>query len=143
LTKEEPATWRRSIYSYWKRALKFPMFEVFDQPDTMITCERRNTTTVPTQALTLLNNEFVLLQSRHLATRVGKKAGEDPAAQASAAYRMTLSRDPRPNELKSTLSFLAKQREYHAGRKVVDPAHEALTDLSNVILNLNEFIYIN
>ena len=143
LTKEEPATWRRSIYSYWKRALKYPMFEVFDQPDTMITCEQRNTTTVPTQALTLLNNEFVLLQSRHLATRVLQKAGRDPAAQAEAVYHMSLSRDPRPAELKSALSFLAKQRDYHTGRTGVDAVHESLTDLCNVILNLNEFVYIN
>ena len=72
LTKEEPATWRRSVYSYWKRARKAPMFEVFDEPDTMITCERRSSTTVPTQALTLLNDEFVLIQSRYFAERVLK-----------------------------------------------------------------------
>jgi uncharacterized protein DUF1553 len=123
--------------------MKYPIFEVFDQPDTMVTCERRNTTTVPTQALTLLNNEFVLVQSRHLATRVLEKAGQDPAAQAGAVYRISLSRDPRPAELKSTLSFLAKQREYHARRTGVDAVHESLTDLCNVILNLNEFLYIN
>src|SRR5204862_3512608 len=74
LTKEEPATWRRSVYSYWKRARKAPMFEVFDQPDTMVSCERRSVTTVPTQALTLLNDEFVLLQSRYFAERVKKAA---------------------------------------------------------------------
>jgi hypothetical protein len=59
LTKEEPATWRRSVYSYWKRGMKFPMFDVHDQPDQNVTTEKRNITTVPTQALTLLNNEFV------------------------------------------------------------------------------------
>ncbi len=143
LTKEDHSTWRRSIYSYWKRALKYPMFEVFDQPDSMVTCERRNTTTVPTQALTLMNNEFVLLQSRHLATRVRQKAGADPEAQVQAAYRMSLNRSPRPDEVNTTLSFLARQRAYHAGRSGAEPDHEALTDLCNVILNLNEFVYIN
>ncbi|MCI0418577.1 MAG: DUF1553 domain-containing protein, partial [Acidobacteria bacterium] len=64
LTKEEASTWRRSIYAYWKRGLKYPMFEVHDQPDPNVTCERRNVTTVPTQALTMLNNEFVLIQAR-------------------------------------------------------------------------------
>ena len=43
------------------------MFEVHDQPDPNVTCEKRNVTTVPTQALTLLNNEFVLIQARHFA----------------------------------------------------------------------------
>ena len=74
MTKEEPATWRRSVYTYWKRGLKYPMFEVHDQPDLNVTCEKRNVTTVPTQALTLLNNEFVLLQARHLAERVAREA---------------------------------------------------------------------
>src|SRR6185369_1002224 len=94
LTKEEPATWKRSIYSYWKRARKAPMFEVFDEPDTMVSCERRSVTTVPTQALTLLNNEFVLLQSRYFAERVKKAVNEDPGGQITQAYRMALSRDP-------------------------------------------------
>ncbi len=39
------------------------MFEVHDQPDPNVTCEKRNVTTVPTQALTLLNNEFVLIHA--------------------------------------------------------------------------------
>src|SRR3954453_19416287 len=88
LTKEEPGTWRRSVYSYWKRARKAPMFEVFDEPDTMVSCERRSTTTVPTQALTLLNNEFVLLQSKYFAARVRQEGGESPAALIQSAYRI-------------------------------------------------------
>ena len=40
--------------------MKYPMFEVFDQPDATLSCERRDVTTVPTQALTLFNNEFFL-----------------------------------------------------------------------------------
>ncbi len=143
LTTEEPSTWRRSVYSYWKRAMKYPMFEVFDQPDTMVTCERRNTTTVPTQALTLMNNEFVLVQSRHFADRVRQAAADDPAAQIRTAYRLALGRDPRPNELQDNAEFLSRQHQYHAGRAVADAAQEALTDLCNVILNLNEFLYIN
>ena len=50
LTKEEPSTWRRAVYAYVKRGLKYPMFEVFDEPDLNVSCERRATSTVPTQA---------------------------------------------------------------------------------------------
>ena len=142
LTKEEPSTWKRSVYSYWKRARKYPMFEVFDQPDTMVTCERRNSTTVPTQALTLLNNEFVLLQSKHFAARVRQTAGEAQEAQVKAAYQLALSRDPAPRELADNLRFLDEQRGYHAARPEGDPGALALTDLCNVILNLNEFLYV-
>jgi hypothetical protein len=142
LTKEEPSTWRRSVYAYWKRARKFPMFEVFDQPDTMVTCERRNSTTVPTQALTLLNNEFVLLQSQHFATRVRQAGGQTPESQIKIAYQLALSRDPAPAELAANIRFLEEQRAHHQAKPDGDPDLRALTDLCNVILNLNEFIYV-
>jgi hypothetical protein len=142
LTKEEPATWRRSVYSYWKRGMKYPMFDVHDQPDQNVTAEKRNITTVPTQALTLLNNEFVLLQARHLAERVMRDAGAaDAAAQVRMLYRIALSREPAPAELARQLEFIQKQRAFRAAAENADLA--ALIDLSHVMLNANEFVYIN
>ena len=136
LTKEEPATWRRSVYSYWKRGMKYPMFDVHDQPDQNVTTERRNVSTVPTQALTLLNNEFVLLQSRYLAERVAAEAGPDAAAQVKLLYRITLGRQPTEKELTGDLQFLNKERELSQGSA-------PLTHLAHVMLNSNEFVYIN
>jgi hypothetical protein len=153
LTKEGPDTWRRSIYSYWKRGMKFPMFDVHDQPDQNVTTEKRNTTTVPTQALTLLNNEFVLLQARHLADRVMRESGSnDPAARVKTLYRIALSRQPSETELARQLEFLREQRDFQArkaagsnsnGATEPNPELAALTDLSHVMLNANEFVYIN
>jgi hypothetical protein len=140
LTKEEPATWKRSVYSYWKRARKAPMFEVFDEPDAMQTCERRSVTTVPTQALTMLNNEFVLLQSKYFAERVKKATGNDPMEEIRQAYRIALSRDPSAKEMAESRQFLEKQRAHHSAKP--DPAIAALTDLCNVMVNLNEFVYV-
>ena len=141
LTKEQPATWKRSVYSYWKRARKAPMFEVFDQPDTMTTCERRTVTTVPTQALTLLNDEFVLIQSRYFAERV-RQIGADPVGQIRSAYRIALGRDPSAREMTDSRQFLEKQRAHHESKGTADPPLAALTDLCNVMVNLNEFIYV-
>ena len=74
-------SWRRSVYVYRKRGLPFPMFEVFDLPDQNTSCGRRNVSTVPTQALTLLNDEFVLRQAKLFADRVrGSGAGRSGAA---------------------------------------------------------------
>jgi len=153
LTTEEPSNWRRGIYSYWKRGLKYPMFEVHDQPDPNVTCERRNTTTVPTQALTLSNNEFVLIQARYFAKRVVRDAGDGTEKQIQTLYRVALSRAPDEEELKSALSFVQKQRDYHlkrepasgseAIRSVSDVNLASLTDLAHVMLNSNEFVYIN
>jgi hypothetical protein len=152
LTKEEPSTWRRSVYVYWKRGLKYPMFEVHDQPDPNVTCEKRNVTTVPTQALTLLNNEFVLIQARHLAARVAREAGNDPVAQIRMMHRIALSREPGQEELAAFQAFLRKQQEYHIARASAGDSGAnsgdsavlaALTDVAHVMLNANEFVYIN
>lgn len=143
LTKEEPSTWRRGVYSYYKRAMKYPMFEVLDLPDSNITCEGRSSTTVPTQALTLMNDEFVLVQARHFAERIEEQAGKDAGAQIRTAWRIALGREPSAAELKENLAFLAKQRAYHDSKTPNQPEQMALTDLCAVVLNLNEFVYIN
>ncbi|HEV8131528.1 MAG TPA: PSD1 and planctomycete cytochrome C domain-containing protein [Acidobacteriota bacterium] len=153
LTHEEPSTWRRSIYAYSKRGLKYPLFEVHDQPDPNVTCERRNVTTVPTQALTLLNNEFVLIQARYFAQRVVHEAGSDIAKQIDVLYRIAVSRKPTRRELEQSQAFIQKQRNYHASRRlgsdsVSDSTADraslaALTDLAHVMLNASEFVYIN
>jgi uncharacterized protein DUF1553/uncharacterized protein DUF1549/cytochrome c len=152
LTREEPSNWRRSVYSYWKRGLKYPMFEVHDQPDPNVTCERRNTTTVPTQALTLSNNEFVLIQAKYFAERVAREAGPDAEKQIQILFRVALSRAPDQRELKSALSFVQRQQDYHLKLKPASSSEgsspggtalAALTDLAHVMLNSNEFVYIN
>jgi hypothetical protein len=128
VTRDEPSTWRRSIYARVKRNLKYPMFEVFDQPNASLSCERRDVTTVPTQALTLFNNETFLLQSQHLAGRVEREAGEDPAAQIRLLYRIVFSRDASAKELHQAQDFLKQS---------------SLAELAHVALNSNEFVYIN
>ena len=138
VTDDGPDIWRRGVYSYYKRGMKYPMFEVFDQPDPNVTCESRSVTTVPTQALTLLNNEFVLTQARAFAQRVLTAAGPEQEAQVRAAYRLSLSREPQPAELRANVEFLNRQLSAHGGSALA-----ALTDLCDVILNLNEFLYIN
>ncbi len=140
MTEPGPEVWRRSVYSYQKRGLRYPMFDVFDQPNMNVTCERRNITTVPTQALTLLNNAFVLEQAEAFARRVRARAGADADAQIRAAYRIALARGATQSELAANRAFLARQSDYHARSE--DPSFAALVDLCDVVLNLNEFVYI-
>jgi hypothetical protein len=122
-----PRVWRRSIYVYRKRGLPFPLFEVFDLPDQNLTCSRRNVSTVPTQALTLLNNEFVLRQARLFADRVQEAAPNQPAELVRVAYELALGRPPTDQEKRLALEFLQKQK---------------LVDFTHVLLNLNEFVYL-
>jgi hypothetical protein len=136
VNEEGPEVWRRGVYAYSKRGMKYPMFEVFDQPDPNVTCESRVVSTVPTQALTLLNNDFVLRQARAFAERVLRQAGPEQEAQVRLAYEIALSRPPSENEMKSNIAFLNRQMR-------AQTSLEALTDLCDVILNLNEFLYMN
>ena len=119
------------------------MFEVFDLPSLNSSCERRITTTVPTQALTLMNGEFVTLQSKLFAERLVREADKDHSTRIKRAYRVALSRDPSPGEFERTVEFVRRQEAYHAELGVPDPDIEALADLCGVLLNLNEFVYVN
>ncbi|MCU1337226.1 MAG: hypothetical protein JWO19_2807 [Bryobacterales bacterium] len=121
-----PAVWRRSLYIYNKRNLPFPMMQVFDQPDLNISFGARLVSTVPTQALTLMNNEFVARQAKLFADRVKETAGPDPAKQVDTAYRLALTRPPTAKELSLGVEMVKSQ---------------SLVDFANVVLNLNEFLY--
>ena len=93
---EEDAS-RRTIYALVKRSLIVPMLEVLDLCDTTKSSAMRNTTAVPTQALTLFNGEFVNRQARHFALRVAHLAGADTLARIDLAFRLALARRTRPN----------------------------------------------
>ena len=68
-----------------------------------------------------------------------KQAGPKPEEQVKTMYRIAFSREPSSRELESNLAFLAKQT---AAAGADQPAAAALTDLAHVVLNLNEFAYI-
>src|SRR5262249_39830323 len=75
-TEEDPSeAERRSVYVFVRRNTRYPMFEVFDMPDTHESCARRNTTITAPQALELLNNELVLDWARSMAARVMNDSG--------------------------------------------------------------------
>jgi len=126
--KDQPegSTYRRSVYVYRKRGLPFPMFEVFDLPDQNISCAGRNVSTVPTQALTLMNNDFVLGQAKLFAARI-REAAIGPNAQIDAAYQIALGRPPQAEERRLAVDYL------QAG---------TLEGFAHVLLNLNEFVYL-
>ena len=81
--KQQPETYRRSIYVYRKRGLPFPMFEVFDLPDQNLSCAGRIVSTVPTQALTLMNNDFVLARPSSSPPACAKPPSMPPAKWTS------------------------------------------------------------
>ena len=126
-TPEGPAAWRRGVYVYRRRSLPYPMFDTFDHPDMNVTAGARNVSTVPTQALTLLNNPFVLSQ----AERAGGSRQPRGAAIRTrrSTWRIGSRWRGRPTEAESRIGvdLITKQ---------------SLASFTHVVLNLDEFIYM-
>jgi hypothetical protein len=126
---DDPSTWRRSLYVFAKRSIRYPMFEAFDQPDMIVSCDRRNQSTTAPQALLLMNNDAVLLHSRAFALRVRREAGPEAGAQVDRAFQLALARPPSPVERRDAVDF-------------VRSSPEGLEDFCQALFNLNEFAYI-
>jgi hypothetical protein len=117
---------RRTIYAFLKRSLVVPLLEVLDAADSTRPCDKRLTTTVAPQALSLFNGDFVNRQARHFARRLTDEVGDDPDRQIERAYRLALCRPPTDGEKALMREFLQV---------------ESLEQMCRVIFNLNEFVY--
>jgi hypothetical protein len=140
---------RRSIYLFVKRVLPVPELELLDAPDTTSSCEQRPVSTTAPQALTFLNGDFMQQQARAFAERLRREAGDGAAAQVRRAFELALCRPPRPEELRAAGDFLASQQRQieEDGPRVKqpggDPRLQALEAFCLVLLNTNEFVYLN
>jgi mono/diheme cytochrome c family protein len=125
---EDPSTWRRSLYVFSKRSIRYPFFETFDQPNLVNSVDRRNRSTVAPQALILMNNAAVVVQARKFAERLVSEAGSDAGAQVSRAFELALGRPPSPDELSASVAY-------------VRSGPRGLAEFCHVLFNLNEFVY--
>src|SRR5262249_7311934 len=124
------------------RGLLLPMATTFDFPDTTLPCGKRDVTIVPTQALNLLNNAFVHEQSEALAARVTKEPNS--ASQIQSAWRIALGRDPSASEFAAAIDHLGKQERHFRDKGHGErAAFLALASLCHVLVNTNEFMYVD
>ncbi len=128
---------RRSIYIHVKRSLLHPLLESLDFADTDSTCPVRFTTTQPTQALMMLNGEFMSGQAAALAGRTGGAGGplEDRVAEA---LQVVLARQPQTAEIARGVD-LVRELEQEEGFTL----DAAFASFSLLLLNLNEFVYLD
>ncbi len=143
--KEGPQHWRRSVYVYVKRQLQLPLLEMFDSPSTNHSCSERGRSLVPTQSLVLLNDEFLRQQSRLFADRVRDEASADPHEQIRRAVWVALGRESTPQEVDNGAQFVSAQAQLlvEEGQSPDAARHEALADFCHVLMNLNEFVYVD
>ncbi len=120
---------RRSLYVFVRRNLRYPFFEVFDRPDTNVSCPRRPVTTIAPQALTLLNSRLAHDAARNLAARVAGLSGPDRARQVELMASLAFGRLPDAAESRMINEFLARD---------VSPS-----DLALALLNTNAFVYVD
>ncbi len=150
---------RRSVYIFVRRNLRYPMLQEFDSANTFESCDFRKNTVTPSQSLDLLNNELVVQWAQSLAGRILNDSGLTPDAQIERAFKLTYGRAPSAEEQKLAADFLARQASIMTQRLAeektkppmptkmpsgIDPARAAaLVDLSQMLLDSNEFLYIN
>lgn len=129
--KADPAdvkTWRRSIYRFIVRSQMQPFMTTLDCADPSIRVDKRNESVSPAQALTLLNNGFMVTQAAQFAARVEKEAGPSPQAQVEHAFRLAFGHAPGREQM-TRLTVFTKER--------------GLPNLCRLILNLNEFVFVD
>jgi mono/diheme cytochrome c family protein len=135
---------RRSLWTQVRRSRPLSVLEAFDMPRMEPNCTGRASSTVSTQSLLFMNNEFIHAHARDLAGRARREAGPTLKAQVERAWQLVYSRPPSEAEMTSAVKFLGEQTAFFAGKpaKDVQPAEEALTSLCHALISSNEFLYV-
>ena len=129
--------YRRSVYTFARRLVRYPMLQSFDAPLAFESCGMRQQTVTADQALELMNGEATAGFARALARRVANDPGQSAEALVERAFRLTLGRAPSAAEADRSREFLQKQAQLAGG----EPA--ALDDLALALLSSSEFLYID
>lgn len=136
--KKPEAGNRRTVYVHVKRSLQVPVLANHDQADTDSSCPVRYTTTVPTQALGMMNGEFSNEQAKALAARLEKETNGDRTALVRRGILLTAGRPASEAEVKRDLAFI---EELTSRYKL--PPEKAITQYALLLLNANEFVYLD
>lgn len=116
-TSKGEDAYRRGIYTIWRRSSPYPSFVNFDAPDRSTCVVKRPRTNTPLMALTLMNDPVFVEMSQALADRIANEANGDVRAKTTTAFRMAVSRTPKPDELNTLTSIYSRERE----RCIADP----------------------
>jgi hypothetical protein len=149
--------YRRSMYTYWKRAVPPPSLRAMDAPNRELCSARRQLTNTPLMALVLMNDPTFVEAARALAQRMMAEAEPTPAARISLAFQLAVARHPSEAESVALLKLYEQQlarfgEDEPAAEQLLgvgeskrdatlDPhEHAAWTTVASVILNMDETI---
>jgi mono/diheme cytochrome c family protein len=124
---DSPGSFRRSVYRFIVRSVPDPFMECLDCADPSLLTPKRNTTLTALQALSLLNNQFMVRQAEHFAARLSAAAA-DVDQQIALAYQLSFGRDPTADERRLVRDYVSKN---------------GLASLCRVLFNSNEFLFVD
>lgn len=149
-----PDKYRRGLYIFFQRTVPYPQLMTFDSPDAVLACSRRQRSTTPLQALNLLNDPVFLEAAQALAIRLLREENGSFEDRMRLAFRLCLSRDPKPKEVAALHKYFDRQVTQLRGNadeagylhpQSVDGASAAdgggWTVMARVLLNLDEFLH--
>jgi len=131
---------RRSVYINARRNFLTPLLLAFDYPVTFTPIGRRGASTIPAQALTLMNDPFVVSEAKRWAERTLMDSGSTTRQRIEALYQTAFARPPTADETAWAIDFLQEQSLRHGGGSD-DP--RVWADLCHVLINVKEFIFID
>lgn len=136
---------KRSVYLPIVRGALPEILNIFDFPEPSIISGSRDVTTVATQALFMMNSDFVIDQSKHLAKRMLAENMDD-TARVKLAYEVTLSRQPTGDEIEVALKYVADTATSLGSTKTNSKSEEidnqAWAALAQAMFGSAEFRYI-
>ena len=132
-TTTGPEGRKRSVYVFQRRSLNLPLLETFDAPVFNSSCDRRRMSITALQALAMYDGEFVNSEVEYFADRVRKESGGDQVQQIRLAFQTALGRDPSAAEVRQAQAFCQS----------MGSQERALQGLCRVLLNSNEFVYVD
>ena len=128
ITPDSPDLWRRSVYRFVVRTTTHQFLTTLDCPSPANLVPARNVTTTALQSLALLNNGFMLKQSEYLSERLKAEAGDEPTQQVNRAFDLAFGRRASPQEAAAAVALIQSR---------------GLTQLCRMLLNSNEFVYVD
>ncbi|MEX0818538.1 MAG: DUF1549 and DUF1553 domain-containing protein, partial [Pirellulaceae bacterium] len=132
---------RRSVYLKVKRGNLIPILQLFDAPDAIQSIGDRGVTTVPPQALALMNSPLIRQMADKLAARVRKDGGAAPADIVEATFWIALARAPSDAERERMAAFINAQAASYGTD--ANSMNVAIVDYCQLLLCLNEFVYVD
>lgn len=118
----------RSIFLVQKRTVRIPFLETFDLPSNEVSCPRRQESVVAPQAFSLLNSPLAIDTARAFAHRIENEKPADHHAEVKCAFQLAFQRPPTAHEMEACVRLVNER---------------GLTEFCRVLINLNEFVFVD